>query len=389
MASPSLSETGSLHLIQSDLRFSRAVIKGIVAKQDTDETIPWLALSHLQYLSLVAYEVHAFLSKTTQPPAISESSAHASLLAASRHSTKLFNDTKKTQLELLVEFVNAAARDQAWFLQNNRAPRIVRAVSMLRALVDDTSVLLYDRQMLCTSHSIGFHARLDPRAKPAQTMDRSRELATYLSGLWDLSGKWTNDDYARGWRADLVKPKDAQYERLYPAMFPGVPIPQAIALAILQTDLTGLKVMRQIVPICDPLAPSTFKFRFAGVWQILETLESVSTPNSDLNLPGDMRSDIEALVNSEQMLPIRTRSARKLRNILVHYGLGSAELGILDLSEPLLGLPQHFLNGTDWLAADALLDEQIDTLLRVIGSWTGPFSHTLKDPPRSSTTRRV
>lgn len=358
-----------------------AILNGVVANQDQDDTAPWLVLSHLQHLSLVAYEVRKLSERGARSAAPVAPWAHELALAASRHSTKLFNDTKKTQLELLAEFANGAVRDRKWYLQNNRAPWLFRALSGVGMLVNDTSVLLYDGQILCTSHSIGFHARLDPRAGQADTVDRARELAAYLSGLWDAGGEdWSDDDYFRGWRSDLVTPKDARYENLYPAMFPSVPLAEAIALAILDSDLVALKVLREIVNVSNPLAPSTFKFRFAGVWQVIETLSAVVALGADLKLSQAMLDDLETLLSREQMERMKAKGARDLRNVLVHYGLGSIDLDSLDWHDPLLGLPDLLLDGMDWLAADQMLDELIAAILGVLGTWIGPYGHTLEDP---------
>lgn len=40
---------GSRHLIQSDLRFSMAILNGAIANKDRDDIV-WLVLSHLHYL---------------------------------------------------------------------------------------------------------------------------------------------------------------------------------------------------------------------------------------------------------------------------------------------------------------------------------------------------
>lgn len=381
VVSSSLSERGSRHLIHSDLRFAMAVLNGVAANQDRDDTAPWLVLSHLQHLSLVAYEVRKFSERDAKSAATTGPWAHELALAASRHSTKIFNDTKKSQLELLAEFANGAVRDRTWYLENNRAPWLFRALSALGVLVNDTSVLLYGDQILCTSHSIAFHARLDPRSEHAETVERARELAGYLSGLCDACDKdWSNDDYFRGWRSDLAASKDARYENLYPAMFPTVPLAEALALAIFRSDLIALKLMREIVPVSDPLASATFKFRFAGVWQVIETLNAVVAPGTDLNLSDPMRDELETLLSSEQMNPMRTKGAGDLRNVLVHYGLGSIDPDGLDWHDPLLGLPELLLDGMNWLAADQMLDEQIAAFLGVLGAWTGPFGHTLEEP---------
>ena len=357
-----------------------AVLRAVVANQDRDDTTSWLALSHLHHLSLVAYEVRNFLKRVPGSAPTTEPWAHDLALAASRHSTKLFNDTKKTQLELLAEFVNGAAQDRTWYLENNRTPWLFRTLSVLGVLVNDTSVVLYDEQILCTSHSISFHAGLDPRAKQTETVERARELAAYLSGLAAAANEDWDDDYFRGWCSDLVAPKDARYEKLYAAMFPSVPLAEAMALAILRCDLVALKSMREIVPVSDPLAPATFKFRFAGVWQIIETLRAVAAPGGDLTLSDAMRHELERLLSGERLEPMRTKGARALRNVLVHYGLGSIDPEVLNWGDPVLGLPELLLDGTSWLAADQMLDEQIAAMLAMFSAWTGPIGDALEEP---------
>lgn len=358
-----------------------AVLNGVAANGDRDDMAPWLVLSHLQHLSLVAYEVRNFSGQVSKSAPTSEPWLHDLALAASRHSNKLFNDTKKTPLELLSEFVNGAVRDRAWYLESNRAPWLFQALPALGWLVNDTSVVLYDDQILCTSQSIRFHARLDPRAEQAELVARGRELAAYLSGLCDAGGEdWRDEDYFQRWASHLIVPKDSQYENLYRAMFPTVPLAEAIALAIIQSDLIGLKMLREIVPQSDPLAQATFKFRFTGVWQIIQTLKVVVAPGAALNLPEPMRDELRALLFSEKIEPMRTKGARTLRNVLVHYGLGSIDPVGLDWKDPILGLPQLLLDGTNWRATDEMLDEQITALVGIFRAWTQPYAHTLEEP---------
>ncbi|KQW47391.1 hypothetical protein ASC77_13060 [Nocardioides sp. Root1257] len=379
--SSSLSDEGSRRLIESDLRFSMAVLNAVVANQHRDDTISWLALSHLQYLSLVAYEVRNFSRRVVTATETAEPWAHDLALAASRHSTKLFNDTKKSQLKLLAEFVDGAAHDRTWYLENNRVPWLFRGHSELGFLVNDTSVVFYGEQVLCTSHSISFHAGLDPRSDQAQTAERAGELAAYLSGLAAAEGgDWSDDDYFRGWCSQVVVSMDARYENLYAAMFPTVPLGEAIALAILQSDVVALKLIREMVPVSDSLAPATFKFRFAGVWQMVETLRAILAPSGDVTLTDPMREELEALLSSEVFEPIRTNGARALRNVLVHYGLGSVDPTALDWRDPILGIPELLLDGTNWLVADQMLEEQIVALLGTFAAWAGPFGHTLEEP---------
>lgn len=358
-----------------------AVLQAVVANQDRDETTSWFTLTHLHFLSLVAYEVRSFTQRVAMATVNAQPWAHDLALAASRHSTKLFNDTKKSQLELLAAFVDGAVRDRTWYLENNRVPWLFRGLSKLGFLVNDTYVVLYGEQIMCTSHSIRFHAGLDPRAEQAETVERARELAAYLSGLAEAEGNdWSDDDYFRGWRSDLVVPRDARYENLYAAMFPSVPLAEAIALGLIQSDLVALKLIREILPVSDPLAPATFKFRFAGVWQIIETLRAIMAPGGDLTLSDSMRNEFEALLDGDLLEPMTTGGARSLRNVLVHYGLVSIDPTALNWHDPVLGLPELLLDGRNWLVADQMVGEQIVALLDMFAAWTGPFDHTLEEP---------
>ncbi|QIK83848.1 hypothetical protein [Sanguibacter sp. HDW7] len=357
-----------------------AVLGAVSANRGRDETSSWLALSHLQFLSLVAYEVRHFMRRTARESIHARAGAHELALAASRHSTKLFNDTKKSQLELLAEFVSAAARDRNWYLDNNRAPRLVQSLLALGLRVNDTSVVLYGEQIMCTSHSIRFHAGISPQDEGAETFDRARELAASLRALAGTEvDEWGGDDYLREWPSRLIVVKDAQFRELYAALFPSTELPEAIALGILKSDLVTLKLIREMVPLSDPLAPTTFKFRFSGVWQVLETLRSILGPGGDFALPEAMRKDLAALFDGESIKPMTTGGARSLRNILVHYGIGSVDVAKLIWNDPLIGLPELHFDGADWLATDQIVGEAIIALLAMFEGWTGPFHHTLED----------
>lgn len=358
-----------------------AVLRAASSNRLGEEATSCLLLSHLHYLALVAYEIRNYLGRETASSRRGEKWSYDLALAESRHSTKLFNDTQKTQLELLAEFSSGAVRDRNWYLQNNRAPWLFRAISKLGVLVNDTFVMFYGEKIVCTSQSINFHAGLGPNAKQEETTERARELAAYISEVSSLAGvDHFDDDYPRRWDSRQLLLRDAKYAKLYPAMFPGVPLAEAIALSILQTDLVSLQLMREFVHTSDPLAPTAFKFRFAGVWQVMETLRAIGAKESDLGLSAAIRRDIQALLRDKQTDLMRSKGARLLRNVLVHYGLGSIDPSDLNWDDPVLGLPELLLDGMNWLALDQMLDEQVTALLDMFATWASPFAQTLEVP---------
>lgn len=375
----SQSEDASRRLIESDLRFSSALLNGTAPGREDAESVKWLLLSHLHHLSLVAYEVRKFSHRADDSTL--DPWAHELALAASRHSTKLFNDTHKSHLELLADFADGAARDRSWFLQTNRAPRLVSILVRLGFPINDTSVLLYEGRVLCTSQSINFHAGLHPGTDAAETRERASELASYLGGLCGVAAEdWDDDDYFRYWRSNYAVAWDARYEKLYRAMFPAVPLAEGIALSALRAELFVLQLMRELVPVSAPLAPATFKFRFTGAWQIVETLQAITKPGTPFNLTVQMRDDLNVLLGSENLALLISKGARSLRNVLVHYGLGSLDPASLNWSDPLLGLPELFLEGRDWQTTDQIVEQQIVLLSDLFESWTESFEQALDEP---------
>lgn len=163
-------------------------------------------------------------------------------------------------------------------------------------------------------------------------------------------------------------------------MFPAVPLAEGIALSVIRADLFVLQLMRELVPASDPLAAATFKFRFAGVWQIVETLQAIARAEATFSLTAQMRDDLGVLLGSDHLAMMRSRGARRLRNVLVHYGLGSIDPASLNWLDPLLGLPDLLLEGCGWRSADRVLCRQIFRLSKLFESWTEPFEHTLDEP---------
>jgi hypothetical protein len=242
----------------------------------------------------------------------------------------------------------------------------------------------YDGQLFSTSQTINFHARLGPRMEAAEAGGRARELAAFLSALAsadDGIGE-VETDYAHCWRPDAVTVRDTRYEIFYRAMFPEVSLSAAIVIAIVRSDLFCLGLLRELAPLhqAHELAPSTFKLRFVGLWQVLETLRASTTRTAAMDLTPAMLRDVAKLLSDRNFEVMRSNGARQLRNVLVHYGIGRIDTGRLKPDDTLIGLPQLLMDGMDWRSVDDLLGENIDAVLRMLSSWAGPFEHTLQIP---------
>ena len=184
----------SRYLIFRDLRFAYTMLLSITRREQSGEAISWLTLAYLHYLSLVAYEIRKYSGPDNLIPGVGAVLRFEPSLSESRHSTKLFDDNAKTVQDLLDEFISYATNHREWYIDATAAPALIRSSTFLQNLVDDTSIHLYDGQILSTSQSIRYHVGLDMHVSGQEIRDRAEELARYLASLCrDQAAEWMHD----------------------------------------------------------------------------------------------------------------------------------------------------------------------------------------------------
>jgi hypothetical protein len=373
----------SHHLIFQDLRFALTMILSIIRREQSGDSMSWPTMTYLHYLSLIAYEIRHYSRHHDPIPGADAALRFEPSLSESRHSTKLFDDTAKTVAELLNEFANYGMKHRKWFISATKHPTLIRSSEFLQRLVDDTSVHLYDGQIISTSHSVRYHAGLDMDLDGQEISDRSQELASYLASLsGDKVDEWMQDETFLGhWQVDLSIAMDTRFESFYGSTFADLPLPESMALTMLGCQVSTAALLGRLArptPITRSLA---FKFRYASVWQVLATLRKISAMGSSFSLTPAQRGELTDLFDTDGPRYLAGRGPKLLRNTIVHYGARGLEPSDVLWDDPLLGLPQKFCDGQNWTELDALLEQCSGQITDLLNHWRGPFSHLLRRPP--------
>lgn len=365
----------SRRLIQLDLEFALALASLPMGRGKES-----LQFAHLARLSLIAYEVTRFIERHMPEVAIDDW-RYKRELASSRHSVKLLNDSKK-DVELLLGELNAAAvRIRRWFVVNNRIGSLLeRCDSLAKLLIEDTGVVSYRGAPVATSHSIVFFAGLEPGAEKATTTERYAEIGNFLSGAGKLFDVAEAAAFMPGLnQAELIY-KDTQFERLYPQMFPELDLPEAIAFGILWCEANSLQLLGAATPPDSALSPAVAKQRFAGTWQLIQSLLALKDHLSESAPSSSLLSQLADLTDDGSVRAFRSDEARRLRNSLVHYGI-DPKVDVRETpTDPALGLlVAHGFEDT-WAGLDSATAASLEAVKGVFSEVTGEFHQTLRDP---------
>ena len=281
------------------------------------------------------------------------------------------------------EFIEYAASHREWYIDATIAPELIRSSKFLQNIVNDTSVHLYDGQILCTSHSIRYHAGIDMRVDDLEIRDRARELAAYLSGLCrDQADGWAADEtFVDQWEISSSRPMDTKFESFYESTFTGLALPESMALTMLSCQVNTAMLLGRLSRHVSAGSVLAFKFRYASVWQVLKTLRTISANDSPFGFAPGQCNELIDLLDTDGPRYMAGRGCRSLRNTIVHYGTRYLAPSDIQWDDPLLGLPQKFCDGQSWSELDSLIDRCAEQVQTFLDHWRGPFTHLLNEPP--------
>jgi hypothetical protein len=359
------------------------MLLSITRREQSGEAISWLTLAYLYYLSLVAYEIRKYSGPDNLIPGAGAVLRFEPSLSESRHSTKLFDDNAKTVQDLLDEFISYATNHREWYIDATAAPALIRSSTFLQNLVDDTSIHLYDGQILSTSQSIRYHAGLDMHVSGQEIRDRAEELARYLASLCrDQAAEWMHDKtFADHWDLSLSTPMDTRFESFYESTFTGLALPESMALTMLGCQVNTALLLGRLAQHTPMTGDLAFKFRYASVWQVLTTLRTISANHSPFGFAPGQRHELGDMLDTDGPRYLAEQGPRSLRNTIVHYGARGVAPSDILWDDPLLGLPQKFCDGQHWSEVDSLVDRCARQIQTLLDHWRGPFIHLLNKPP--------
>ena len=330
-----------------------------------------VSLCMAPYISLFAHESYQKL-RTSNPALASllSSDVHA-IVARSRHSLKLFEDTHRGISGQLAYFRDELLPAHSHrFLGNTWLP-------LARPLEKDLGLFSYAGRLIATTHGTNFHMGIEPHALLAQTGEETRAIYeaygryfAHLGSRLDTDGK-TFVSYLDPQRFNRW-PKDVRAAKYYCRVFEGPGNPDLNAL------LTVFRGMMNFVGSVitagmdnDAIEYTVFKIRFLTLYQILGSLRVLrAEQHQGLNSRSVAR--IEQITGTAEAQAIMAPAAKPFRNTLMHYNLDSrVDQSQVDASKPLFGLVPIYFPTYDVATFSRLVDRCIVATAEATDAWAG------------------
>ncbi|MFT4165681.1 MAG: hypothetical protein QM650_10620 [Microlunatus sp.] len=343
--------------IQADAQF--------VSSVDPDKA-SIAGMSIAPFYSLFIYEARSALVELGDNPRLLPADAERQL-AKSRHTVKLFEDTKRYiegQVAHMRDTLIPAHRDA--FLNKTWLP-------IARWLESDLGIWALDRQLFTTTHTVFFSM-----GAPDELMKDLPRLGIYARQMGWVYGRefrqlaGTTQPSCNAWLlADkrLDRARDRRSEKVYAACFNGSTTSDLNAM--LTAHLALVRTARDGFGCSHPSGEcyTRFKIRYLALFQVYDSLSRLERdPNYALTPISAHR--LRSIANSNAPRLTSGRPARSLRNTLVHYiprVKPSVQLTGRLLDDLLLasGFTEHL---TD---VEASVDIELDRITNELLQWCG------------------
>lgn len=351
------------HGIAEDMTYAAALISDL---QDSDEALSNIvSMFVVPYISLFVHESFAKLRATNPALSVSLSRDVEQIVARSRHTLKLFEDTHRG-----IDGQNAYFRNEilAAHITHFRGKTIIA-----RWFGRDLGLYSYDGKLIGTTHSANFNLGIEPRdlfrKMGSEIQEIYAEYGRYVAALRQRLGAPGQTFVSRLDPHNLnAQPDDVRSERYYTRIFNGPADPDLNAL------LTFFQCMINFVHLIavhdsPPFSYSAFKMRFLTLYQVLSSLRMLRDDQFRV-LGGLSTRFVDHLVDSPQSQLILDHRVKPFRNTLMHYNLNPrVNLTSIDVAEPLFGLvPTYFPTHTA-TSFVAVVDQQIADVAAIMNEW--------------------
>ncbi len=289
--------------------------------------------------------------------------------ARSRHSLKLFEDTKRGiegQISYFRDEVFTA--HSAKFLGKTWLP-------LARFLESDLGLYSYGGRLVTTTHAATFHLGFEPNellADEGGSHIRAvfAEYGSYFSGLGASLDDQGADTFITSLSASVLdESRDVRASKYYRKVFNGPDTPELNAI------LTTFRAMLNFAEIVMTsgvdrrhLDYTAFKIGYLSLYQVLRSVH-ILLEDPSYRLAARSAAIADRIMNLESVQDILDRKARPFRNMLMHYNLPpNVDMAKVDLSQPFFGVvplyfPRHDISSFIQLVAQcgaitaALFDE--------------------------------
>jgi hypothetical protein len=354
------------HAILRDIEFIGRFV-GSLQRRDTSPLVSSVAyFCMFPFMSLFVHESEAKLRLLVPQVSSLMSNSAKEVVARSRHSLKLFDDT------------NRGLPGQLAFFRNEIEPAHRRA--FLRPIpwpwAKDLGVYSYDGVPISTTHVATFVIGYEPRRLYTKAMSMEvRSIAVEYGQYFAAMGA-TLDSHALSFASSLDATKlssnDHRSTRYYRRVFNGPETPDLNALLIVFQAIVNFATNVLSLDTNSVSWQTVFKIRFLTLYHVLTGLAKLSgSQRGDLTTRSVMQ--MNTILDTADTALLTSPSIRPLRNTLMHYGLDSRiPIATLSLHAPLYGLVAACLPGHDHASLEATITRQLELTAVTMNQWARP-----------------
>jgi hypothetical protein len=330
-----------------------------------------ISLCMVPYFSLFVHESYRKLRMSDPVSASLLSTDAAAIVARSRHSLKLFEDTHRGVAGQLAYFRNELLPIHTHrFLGNTWLP-------WARILEKDLGLFSYDAKLILSTHDAHFRMGIEPHALFAKTAEELRTIYeqygryfAHLSARLDADGNTfvSNLDPRRF----NQRPKDVRAAKYYRRVFDGSGNPDLNALLTVFRGMMNFagSVITAGMDV-NAVEYTVFKIRFLTLYQILGSLQ-VLYDEQHHNLTSRSVASIEQIIRAPYAQLIMAPATKPFRNTLMHYNLDSrVDTTRVDVNQPIFGLVPIYFPSHDVPSFSSLVGRCITETAAAIEAWAG------------------
>ncbi|MEV6013852.1 hypothetical protein AB0M29_44910 [Streptomyces sp. NPDC051976] len=324
----------------------------------------------IPYFSLFIHEAK-LKPNHIDPAALAALSPEAEeIIARSRHSLKLFEDTHRW-IAGQIDYFNDKILPvhSSYFLGNTWLP-------FARFLETDLGIFGYDGRIISTTHSAAFHSGVESSKLFAAP-------GPYLQGIFEAHGRFFGplganmDSGPETFVAHLDSGRmdggrDKRAARYYARVFNGKDTPAINGLVVgFQGMVNFADTIVSAGADVRNLEYTAFKMRYLALYAVLASLRQL---HDDTNYPLSSRSTgfVRGIIDSPAAQAVTDRSAKPFRNTLMHYNLHPRfDVSKVDLREPLFGLVPEYFPAHDAQSFGTLVNTCIRDTANALNEWAG------------------
>lgn len=329
------------------------------ASRDTDRRLagllPTLLIGHW---ARIIYEGSQTLRLTNPTAADLFEEKHASVLARARHSTKLFDDTKKSYEDVLADIATHHETHRARFTGNT--------VWFARWLETDLGLTLLGKRVVGTTITAHIHlgqpadAIMDKQEMGRAVLAASTEQGVALGVLLSLGGRLEPQpplDLSELRSMDTVDHDTGRYlAHRFDDRFP-----TALKLLLLGVE-ADLSTCCHVFPTLEPgHQDPVFRARVVTVFHALRALQEIADKYTGPTLA--------SIIEHPSVQRLSTKNAKRVRNHCVHYGVHKSVAGKLRPGQRMHGIVEA-ITGRTFEEFDDDIAVSTELAARTLRSWS-------------------